>query len=159
MPQSDDDPAPAPRKLTPDDAAAYIVGEATPEQTDLMRAALLDPHAEVHEWLRDVAAWSREAFRKVEEGRLISGDEILPRARARLEVVLDFLRQKRHANVLTDDEVSKIVAPGKVGLDLNAPVLGFAECTALMHRITKGIRRHRPDLAAELDAWTGERGR
>ncbi|HTE15220.1 MAG TPA: hypothetical protein VK642_09100, partial [Burkholderiales bacterium] len=106
---------------SPEDFVDYIKGKGTPEQKKRVQAALNDPDSDLNSWLKDLAQWGEDSFQSQRK----RSDDFLPNERRsessnKLDIVIEFVRQKRAANIFTDEDVSLITTAA--GFDEGASI-------------------------------------
>jgi predicted Zn-dependent peptidase len=129
-------------------------GNGTPEQVDRVRAALRDKKSLLWQSLGESGPWAQLAierkYRTVEEGnRLV--EKITPISQQNFNRVTDYLRRKREAGVLTEQEVNAVVK----SLDaehLDDPRPTAAHYAMCVSRMIKAIIKLHPELTAEVRA-------
>ena len=143
---------------TPQDLIAVLRGQATPEQQQVVQAALADPHSELSQWAQDVANWAVETLPPLRPGTKVMADRPPTPAQASFERVIDFIRQKRQQKILTDDEFSQILAAVGIDLEATAP-LSASVAIAAVQRMTQALQRLHPELADEIRQLSRPRSR
>jgi len=143
--------------ISPADLAAYIRGDATPEQRSAIVVALEDPTSQLHEWLKSTASFAKERLGRVGRNTTPRQD-IETAAIHQLDELLAYVLKKRLAGVLTDAEILKI--GDRLGLSgdvTQQPSPNDAQAT--VHRVVKFLGELRPELAGELTELQASRRR
>jgi hypothetical protein len=135
---------------TPEDFIDYLQGKSTPEQNQRIQAALNYPDSELNTWLKGVRQWARKSL----PGQAHSTSRPISHRRRsepskELDGVIEFVRQKRLANVFTDEDVSLIAAAAGFGDDASAPPTPN-ESIAIASKMVNAINDLHPELASEI---------
>jgi hypothetical protein len=148
-----------PSSPTPRDVVACLRGEASPQQKQLILAAIDEPNSQLNQWLKATEVWALAA--------LPAGDRDMARpeqqirqaeSTARLNAVLEFIRQKRLANVLSDADLKRIVVAGGSGTAVPGS-LTPSESLAAVGRIVQVISEFHPGLSEEFASFKSLRSR
>lgn len=95
--------------LTPRMVIEVLRGRGTPEEQELVRSALKDPHSVVHDWLEGMEDWAQRAFRGSSR-RAKAADRLLQEGAARHDYndVIAFIRELGAAGHITNHEMDTI---------------------------------------------------
>ena len=151
MPKFEPDGGKNDQPVTPEEYMLVRDGKGSSEQIDRVRAALANKDSELYKHLGASAPWARLNIERRYGTPLPIPNRLIPRAQQNFNVVIEYLRNKRDANVLTDEEVVKII--DTTGAEhLNQPGPTPSQYAMGVSRMLKAIIKLHPELEAEVKA-------
>ena len=148
MPQFEPDGGKNQDPATLEDYELVRAGKATPEQVAKVRAALQNKYSPLYLELGETATWARMMVERKYATPVPASDDFSSPAHRNLHVVIDYLRSKREAGVLGEQEVNTILASTRVEHLEEAPTpSGYAMCVT---RMMRAITKLHPELASEV---------
>lgn len=122
-------------------------GKGTPEQIAKVREALQNKYSPLYRELGESATWARWMIERKYATPIPASEDFRSPAHKNMHIVIDYLRAKREAGVLSDQEVNTILqSTRREDLDEASPT-GYAMAVA---RMIRAIAKLRPDLASEV---------
>ncbi|OWY73151.1 hypothetical protein B7486_02030 [cyanobacterium TDX16] len=92
-----------------------VRGQGTSDEETLVRAALCDPHSQVHDWLEEMAAWAERAFGNRTPSSRAADEHIAAATSKRFyNDLLDYVKGKHKEGLLTLGQLSDIERAGQI---------------------------------------------
>jgi hypothetical protein len=137
-------------RVTPKMFIEVIRGKGTPEEEELVRKALANPHSPLNDWIDHVEEWAEKSFGRKNSSSLAAAG-ILAEAVARRhrEDVVAFFERKRSEGELTEEDLSKLLTAG--ALDSNKAPSAASEdyARAVTSMLQLAVALH-PEFASDI---------
>jgi hypothetical protein len=147
MPQFEPDGGKNKDPATLEDYETVREGKGTPEQIAKVRDALQNKYSPLYLELGESATWARWMVERKYATPIPASEDFSSPAHRNLHVVIDYLRSKREAGVLSEQEVNAIVASTRAEHLEKATPSSYAMCVT---RMTRAITKLHPELASEV---------
>jgi hypothetical protein len=137
--------------ITPEEYQAVRDGKGTPGQVNRVRAALNNKQSQLWKWLGETAPWARIAIEQKYAIPSVYSESLTPHAQQNFARVIEYLRTKREARVISEEDVNLILKSLRAA-HLNGPSSKPSQYAMSVSRLIKAITELHPELEPEVRA-------